>query len=113
VQNPVEQASKRDEAALAQWKVEGRTALKKVAEEGRTIIFVDESSFYLLPMVVFTYAPSGQTLVLRILLSPDYLSAIRAITPQGRRFFQMYQHSYSAEAVVRFLRLLLRKFPGR
>jgi hypothetical protein len=30
---------------------------KKAAKEGRTIVFIDESGFYLLPMVVRTYAP--------------------------------------------------------
>jgi transposase len=30
---------------------------KKAAQEGRTIVFIDKSGFYLLPIVVWTYAP--------------------------------------------------------
>jgi hypothetical protein len=34
-------------------------------KEGRTVLFVDQSGFYLLPAVVRSYAPVGQTPVLR------------------------------------------------
>ncbi len=63
-------------------------------------------------MAVRTYAPRGQTPVLRVKLTRDHLSAIGAITPDGRMFMQMQDHAYTAEDVVRFLRLLLRKISG-
>ena len=66
-------ASQRDEAAITRWKDERWPALKKKAEqEGRTIVFVDESGFYLLPMAVRTYAPVGQTPVLKVKLTRDH-----------------------------------------
>jgi hypothetical protein len=34
---------------------------KRALKEGRTIAFADQSGFYLLPMVVRTYAPVGKT----------------------------------------------------
>ena len=37
---------------------------KRALKEGRTIVFCDQSGFYLLPMVVRTYAPMGQTPIL-------------------------------------------------
>ena len=74
---------------------------------------MDEAGFYLLPMCVRTYAPVGQTPVLRVPLSRDHLSAIGGITPQGRIFMQMQERAYCAEDVVAFLRLLLRKIPGK
>ena len=64
-------------------------------------------------MLVRTYAPVGQTPVLRVPLTRDHLSAIGAITPQGRLFMQMQEHAYCAEDVIVFLRLLLRKIPGK
>ncbi len=51
-------------------------------------MFVDESGFYLLPAVARTYAPVGQTPVLREHLSRDHLSAISAITLEGK----LYMH---------------------
>ena len=88
-------------------------AQKKAQEEQRTILWVDQSGFYLLPMAVRTYAPVGQTPVLRVKLTRDHLAAISAITPQGRLFMQVQDHAYRSEDVVRFLRVLLRKIQGK
>ncbi len=68
---------------------------------------------YLLPMAVRTYAPCGQTPVLEVPFSYDHLSVIGGITPQGRIFMQMQDHSYKGPDVVRFLRLLLREIEGK
>lgn len=113
VQQPEEKAAQRDEAAINAWKEECWPALKKAQQEGRTIIFVDEAGFYLLPMLVRTYAPIGQTPTLRVPLTRDHLSAIGGITSDGRLFMQMQEYAYRAEHVVAFLRLLLRKIPGK
>ncbi|HEY1351672.1 MAG TPA: transposase [Ktedonobacteraceae bacterium] len=86
---------------------------KKAEQEQRTIVFVDEAGFSLLPMIVRTYAPRGQTPVLRVKLTRDHLSAIGGITPTGRLFMQMQERADKAEDVVRLLRLLLRKIPGK
>ncbi len=64
---------------------------KSRSREMRTLVFVDEAGFYLLPMAVQTYAPRGQTPVLRVPLTHDHLSAIGGITPKGRLFMQMQE----------------------
>jgi transposase len=64
-------------------------------------------------MLVRTYAPVGQTPIVRVPLTRDHLSAIGGITPQGRIFMQTQERAYRAEDVVAFLRLLLRKIPGK
>lgn len=86
---------------------------KKAKDEQRTIVFVDEAGFYLLPMAVRTYAPRGQTPILRVKLTRDHLSAIGAITTEGKLLMQTQDHAYDAQEVVRFLRLLLRKISGK
>ena len=55
------------------------SAKKGADEEGRTIVWVDESAFYLLPGVVRTYAPVADP-VLRLPLTRDHLSVISGIT---------------------------------
>jgi transposase len=64
-------------------------------------------------MAVRTYAPCGQTPILRVKLTRDHLSAIGGITPTGRLFMQQQDHAYDAQDVVRFLRLLLRRISGK
>jgi transposase len=86
---------------------------KKAADEGRTVVWVDQSGFYLLPLAVRTWAPCGQTPRLQVPLTHDHLAAISAITPQGRLFMQTQDHAYHSPDAVRFLRLLLRKIHGK
>jgi transposase len=86
---------------------------KKAADEGRTIVWVDQSGFYLLPMPVRTLAPCGQTPVLRVPLTHDHLAAISGITPEGSLFMQTQERAFRSDDVVRFLRLLLRKVHGQ
>jgi transposase len=86
---------------------------KKAAEEGRTIVWVDQSGFYLLPLAVRTWAPRRHTPVLRVPLTRDHLAAIGGLTPDGRLFMQTQEQAYHSPDVVRFLRLLLRKIRGK
>ena len=94
-----------ERAALARVK-------KKAEKEERTIVFVDQSAFYLLPMAVRTYAPVGKTPVLKVKLTRDHLSAMGGITPQGRIFMQTQDHAYKGPDVVRFLQVLTREIAG-
>lgn len=83
------------------------------ADENRTVVFVDESGFYLLPFVTRTYAPRGQTPVLPAPVRRDHLSGISGVTPDGRLFTHIQEHSCTGESIVSFLRQLLRQIPGK
>lgn len=76
-------------------------------------MFVDEAGFYLLPAIVKTYAPRGQTPILEVPLSWDHLSAICAITPQGKLYIMIQDRAFKGPDIVRFLRHLLRHVPGK
>ncbi len=82
-------------------------------KEGRTIVFVDQSGFYLLPAVVRTYAPVGQTPVLREELSRDHLSAMSGITLEGKLLMMEQERAFKGPDVVRFLRHTLHQIPGK
>ena len=76
-------------------------------------MFVDQSGFYLLPTVVRTYAPVGQTPILHEHLSRDHLSVISAITMEGKLLMMEQERSFKSQDVVRFLRHLLGQIPGK
>ncbi len=76
-------------------------------------MWVDEAGFYLLPALVRTYAPRGQTPVLRVPLTHDHLSAISALTARGRVLMQVQEEAFRGPRVVRFLKHLLRQVPGK
>ena len=77
------------------------------------MLWVDESGFYLLPMVLRTYAPRGQTPVLREYLTHDHLSAISGITPQGDLYMMVQEEAYRGPTIVKFLKHLLRHVAGK
>ena len=86
---------------------------KGALKEGRTIVFCDQSGFYLLPMVVRTYAPVGKTPILREHLTRDHLSAMSGITPEGKLYTLEQERAFKGEDVVRFLKHLMRQIEGK
>ena len=76
-------------------------------------MFVDQSGFYLLPTVLRTYAPVGQSPVLREKLTRDHLSAISGITLEGKLLMLEQERAFKGEDVVRFLKHVLGQIPGR
>jgi hypothetical protein len=74
-------------------------------KEGRTIVFCEQSGFYLLPTVVRTYAPMGERPILGEHLSRDNLSAMsgitrgitRGITLEGKLYILEQDRAFSWE----------------
>lgn len=88
-------------------------AEKRAVEEGRTILFADQSGFYLLPAVVRTYAPVGKTPVLHEQATRDHLSVMSAITLEGKLLTMEQDRAFKGPDVVRFLKHALREIPGK
>jgi transposase len=86
---------------------------KGALKEGRTIVFCDQSGFYLLPTVVRTYAPVGKTPILKENLTRDHLSAMSGITLEGKLYMIEQGRAFKGEDVVRFLKHLMRQIEGK
>jgi len=86
---------------------------KKAHDEDRTLVFVDESGFYLLPFVMRTYGPRGDTPLIKEFLTRDHLSAISGITPDGKLYMMVQDRAYKSPDVVDFLEHLLKHIPGK
>ena len=54
----------------------------------------------------------GQTPILREWYTRDHLSAISAISPEGKLYFHCQDQAINSEDVVAFLAHLLREVPG-
>jgi hypothetical protein len=74
------------------------------AAQQQTILFIDKSAFYPIPSVVHTYAPMGQTPVLREWWTRDHIVAIRAISPEGKQSFQGQDHTIDSGGNIPILR---------
>lgn len=88
---------------------------KKWLRQKRTILFVDESGFYLLPHVVRTWAPKGKRSVLKEKGSKrkDHLSVIAGITTQGKLYMLSQEETLDSSGVIRFLQHLLSCIRGK
>jgi transposase len=63
--------------------------------------------------VVRTWAPVGETPVLRARLRRDHLSAISALTPGGQLYLQLQEKAHNNVTVAGFVRELLVEVPGK
>ena len=112
-QLPITRAVQRDEQAIQDWRDRVWPLLKKQARrERRTLLFTDESGFYLLPGIVRTYAPMGVTPVLRQFQTRDHLSVMGALVHGSNRVYTMVRHeSLDGLNMIEFLEHL-RKVAG-
>ena len=112
-QVPITRAIQRDEQVIERWRAEAWPELKRRAQrERRTLVFVDEAGFYLLPGVVKTYAPAGLTPVIYEWQSRDHLSVMGGLTPQGKMYSLVRQEALNGLHSVAFLGHLLRLAGG-
>lgn len=95
-------------------------AWKKAREEGAHLVLIDESGFFLNPLVRRTWAVKGQTPTLRCWgRHRDKVSVVAALSISSARhrlglYFQADPaHYITAETVVKFLRAVLRRLRGR
>jgi len=112
-QLPITRAVQRDEQAIQHWRQRVWPRLRTQARrERRTLVFTDESGFYLLPGVVRTYAPMGVTPVLREFQTRDHLSVMGAVAQGVNRVYTMVRHkSLNGLNMIEFLQHL-RKVAG-
>jgi transposase len=90
---------------------------KKAARLGAHIVFADESGFLLIPNVVKTWAPIGQTPIHRHVYRREKISVISGISVSPKRkrlnlYYYLFYDNIGQEEVVLFLRHLLRHFVG-
>jgi transposase len=112
-QVPIRRALQRDEEAIRRWRAEVWPELqRRVWRERRTLVFVDEAGFYLLPGVVRTYAPEARTPVLREQVTRDHLSVMGGLTPRGKIYTLVRQESLTGLHSLEFL-MHLRRVAGK
>jgi transposase len=108
-QVPITRAMQRDEQAIRHWRAATwPELLQQARQERRTLVFTDESGFYLLPGIVRTYAPEGKTPVIGNKQTRDPLSVMGGMTPLGKVYTLVRQRSLNGLDTVDFLEHLQR-----
>lgn len=88
-------------------------SLKKAKIEQRVILYLDESACYLLPLLAHTWAPSGQTPILKEQAGRQHLSLIAAVAPNGRLYVAGQDQPFTGEDIVWFLKKLCGRYRKR
>ena len=106
---PITRAIQRDEQEIERWRAVTWPQLRSRARrERRTVVFVGEAGFYLLPGLARTYAPRGQTPVIDEWQTRDHLSAMGGLTADSRVYALARRESLNGLHTVEFLGHLVR-----
>lgn len=106
-QIPITRAIQRNEEEIERWRMKVWPKLRRRARrESRTLVFTDESGFYLLPAVVRTYGVKGETPVLPHRAGRDHLSVMAGVTVEGKVYTLVRHKSLKDVQSIEFLQHL-------
>ena len=113
-QKPVRRAYERNDAAIAQWLSKEYPAIARQARRnGATIYWGDEMGLRSDHVAGTSYAPLGQTPVIRATGQRFGCNMISAITNRGGLSFMVFQGKFTAPVFVAFLQRLLKQIAGK
>ena len=113
-QKPVRRAYERNDAAIAQWLSKEYPAIAREARrDGATIYWGDEMGLRSDHVAGTSYAPLGQTPVIRATGQRFGCNMISAITNRGGLSFMVFQGKFTAPVFVAFLQRLLKQIAGK
>lgn len=117
VQRPIQQLRERNDIEIELWKVkEFPQILKDANQRGAYLAFIDESGFLLAPNIRRTFAPRGQTPIIKVADPHGRISAIGALTisPERNRPYFYYNllpnnANYHSDSVIQFVDKIQRR----
>jgi transposase len=113
-QKPERRAFEQDPAARRRWLRHEWPAIKRRAKRERALIFFeDESGIRLTPTVGKTWAPVGDTPIVRVTGKRACICVMSAVSVDGHLFFTIPKEKVNAQVFIAFLRGLLAEYPRR
>lgn len=96
LQRPTRQARQRSEEKVKKWYDQDIDRIKKSEQDGRLLFHADECAVSLVPFCAKTWAPKGQTPVLKEHKSREHLSIFAMISTQGDLCWQIQRRPFKA-----------------
>lgn len=113
-QKPVRRAYERNDAAIAKWLSEEYPAIARQARrDGATIYWGDEMGLRSDHVAGTSYAPLGQTPVIRATGQRFGCNMISAITNRGGLSFMVFKGKFTAPVFVAFMQRLLKQVTSK
>ena len=114
VQKPLTRAYERNDEAISRWLEEEYPAIAREAKREKAVIYWgDEMGLRSDHVTGTSYAPVGQTPVIRATGRRFGCNMISAITNKGALLFRVFSGRFEAAIFIDFMRRLLKQVPGK
>lgn len=112
-QKPLERAYQQDPVKVTEWLNKSYPAIKKEAKkEKRVIYFSDEAGFHATAQYGTTWAPIGETPVIKTSGHRIKVNCISAVSNRGKLRFMLYEDKFNSNVFIEFLKRLLYNQPN-
>lgn len=113
-QVPEKKASQQDEELVRKWLEEVWPKIVKQAKRWQAIVyFQDEAGVSLIPVMGTTWAPIGETPIVKVTGKKGGLCVTSAISPSGRMVFRIEKERINAQIHIEFLEQIIKHHPRR
>jgi len=113
-QKPRKQAKEKDEKLADRWLKEEWPKIKTIVRRQQAILyFQDEAGVSLIPYLRTTWAPRGETPVIKVTGKKGGICVSSAISPAGRMVFRIEKGRMTAETYIDFLSKIILQHPRR
>jgi len=109
-QRPLRRAYQQDPEQVERWLKKRYPAIKSEAKkQKREIFFADEAGFHATAQYGGTWAPKGQTPIIKTTGQRIKVNCISAVNNNGSLRFMLYDGNFNSERFIAFLKRLLHK----
>lgn len=113
-QKPQRQASQRNDEAVRKWLNEEWPKIKAHCRRWQALLyFQDEAGVSLIPVMGKTWAPKGNTPIVKVTGKRGGLCVTSAISPTGKMIFRIEKKRINADVHIEFLEQMLKQHPHR
>lgn len=113
-QKPRKQAKEKDEKLADKWLKEEWPKIKAIVRRQQAMLyFQDEAGVSLIPFMRTTWAPKGETPVVKVTGKKGGLCVSSAISPAGRMVFRIEKGKMTAQTYIDFLSKIILQHPRR
>jgi transposase len=113
-QKPERQARQQDEKAVKRWLKEEWPEIQKHVKRWQAMLyFMDEAGVSLIPVMGKTWAPKGETPIVKVTGKRGGFCVTSAISPAGKMIFRLEKGKINAGKHVEFLEQIMEHHPNR
>ncbi len=113
-QKPLIKAYEQDMKKVERWKQKDYPSIKKKAKkENAEIHWIDETGLRSNANYSRTYAPKGQTPIIKTITKRMHVNIISSVTNQGKLRFMSYTESMTSKMLIKFVRKLKKPIPRK